>query len=328
MTETGRILITGGAGYIGSALVRELLGKGCRVRVLDNLMHGGQGLISFTGHSGFQFVQGDIRDRDDVVSALKGIDSVVHLAAIVGDPACKRQPVLATEVNQSGSELLYDLSVKSRVKRFVFASTCSNYGRMPDHDGYVDESTPLNPISHYAGLKVGFEQHLFERDHSETAPVCLRFATVYGLSPRPRFDLTVNEFTRDLTLGKELEIFGEHFWRPYCHVRDLANACVMALSCPESTIAGEAFNVGDTQENYQKKGLAALLIEQLPEAKTRIRYVPREEDPRDYRVRFDKIRQKLGFGITRRVPDGIREIISAIRSGLISDPEADIYRNI
>lgn len=321
------VLVTGAAGYIGSVLIGILLDGGYSVRGLDNLMFGGQGLLAYLNRPGFAFVDGDIRDAETVRHALDGVSAVVHLAAIVGDPACKAEPDLARDVNGTGARLVADCAVDTGVRRFVFASTCSNYGKMPDPAGYVDETTPLNPVSLYAELKVAFEEYLLSLAPDVMETTCLRFATVYGLSPRPRFDLTVNEFTRDLTLGRTLEIYGERFWRPYCHVSDLARACVLAIEAPREAVAGEAFNVGDTRENYQKKGLAQMIVEQVPESSGLVKYVDRVDDPRDYRVRFGKIRRSLGFQIERRVPDGIREIIEAIRSGLIPDPYDRMYTN-
>lgn len=326
------ILVTGGAGYVGSVLVDRLLDSGHRVRVLDNLSHGdspypGRSLLPFTSNDNFDFIHGDIRVERDVKTALDSIDAVVHLAAIVGDPVCSKHPELATDVNERGSQLLCSLAIKHGIRRFVFASTCSNYGRMVDADGYVDETSPLNPISHYARLKVGFEQYLLSLNESTFEPVCLRFSTAYGLSHRPRFDLTVNEFTRELLMNRRLDIYGEQFWRPYCHTHDLAAACMMAATAPSDQVAYEALNVGDTAENYQKKTLAELIVRQLPESATNVHYVKKDEDPRDYRVRCDKIKQAIGFEITRRVPDGIREIIDAVSSGLIDNPDDEYYVN-
>ena len=323
----GMILVTGGAGYIGSVLVARLLEGGYRVRVLDNLSHGGNSLLPFLSHGGFEFVKGDIREEGDVDSVLDSVDSVIHLAAIVGDLSCSKYPDLAVEVNEQGSQRLCRLAIQHGIRRFVFASTCSNYGRMPDTDGFVDETSPLNPISHYARLKVGFEQYLLGLNQPGFEPVCLRFATAYGLSPRPRFDLTVNEFTRELLLGRRLEIYGEQFWRPYCHTYDLAGACLAAVAAAPEHVAQQAFNVGDTSENYQKKSLVELIVGELPESASKVHYVRRDEDPRDYRVRCDKIKRSLGFEVTCRVPDGIREIIRAVRLGLIRNPDDAYYVN-
>ncbi|NPA26723.1 MAG: NAD-dependent epimerase/dehydratase family protein [Chloroflexi bacterium] len=158
-------------------------------------------------------------------------------------------------------------------------------------------------------------------------PVSLRFATAYGAAPRPRFDLTVNEFTRELTLGRRLEVYGEQFWRPYTHVYDLARAVVLALEAPAEKVAYDVFNVGDTRENYQKKTLVEL-IQQIVPVQGDVVYVHKDEDPRDYRVSFEKIRRVLGYHVTRRVPDGIREIYELIRTGFLSNPDDPRYRNV
>lgn len=321
------VLVSGGAGYIGSILVRLLLAKGYRVRVVDNLSFGGEPIIDLLNDDDFSFVKGDVRNENDVRGALDGVDHVVHLAAIVGDPACAKQPELAREVNLEGSKLFYLLADECGAKRFVFASTCSNYGKMEDPESRVDEDSPLAPVSLYAETKVEVEQFLLNQPASRTCkPTSLRFSTVYGLSPRPRFDLTVNEFAKELALGRELVVFGEQFWRPYCHVVDLCRSVIAALEAPEEKVAFDVFNVGDTSENYQKQMIVDEILKQIPDA--RIKYVEKNEDPRDYRVAFDKIASRLDFSITKKVPDGIAQVIQVIRDGFISDPDKPEYRNI
>ena len=321
-----KVLVTGGAGYIGSVLVRLLLNKGYKVRVLDNLKFGGDSLVELLNNDNFEFVKGDIRNKKDVEVAMKDIDVVAHLAAIVGDPACAKEPKLAKETNLEGSKLVYNIANENKVKKFIFASTCSNYGKMKDSSDYVDETSELRPVSLYAETKVEFENFLLSRDKNNfTKPTCLRFSTVYGLSPRIRFDLTVNEFTKELVLGRELIVFGEQFWRPYCHVVDLARSVISVIESDNRTDFN-VYNVGDTSENYQKKMIIEEILKQLPNSK--IKYVKKDEDPRDYRVSFEKIKKELNFKITKRVPDGIRQIIQAIRLGLISNPDDPKYKNI
>lgn len=321
------VLVTGAAGYIGSVLVRQLLAKGYQVIGVDSLMFGGESLIGVYNDPKFRFVKADIRDTEAIQALLPETDGVVHLAAIVGDPACAKQPELATATNWEAAKNLFEACVASGfVKRFVFASTCSNYGKM-EGDSYVTEDSPLNPVSLYAELKVRFENLILHGDHRpDFIPTALRFATVYGLSPRMRFDLTVNEFTRDVALNRELLIFGEQFWRPYCHVEDLAQACVGVLEAAPEKVKHNVFNVGDTGENYQKKMLAEELQKLVPELV--VNYVQKNEDPRDYRVAFSKIQNELGFKITKRVPDGMKEILRILRDGIISDPDNQKYKNV
>ena len=322
-----KVLVTGGAGYIGSVLVRQLLNKGYKVRAFDSLKFGGESLYDVMLHPHFEFVKGDVRNAEEVNKALEGIDSIAHLAAIVGDPACKKYSDEAKETNWEASIALFEAAEKSGVKRFVFASTCSNYGKMPDPDSFVTETSALNPVSLYAELKVKFEKYLLEeRKDTQICSTALRFGTVYGFSPRIRFDLTVNEFTRNAAIYGEQEIWGAQFWRPYCHVDDLARSVVLVLESSEEKVRANVFNVGSTEENYNK----GMIIEEVCKAvpNTRVKYIEMNEDPRDYRVNFDKIKNELGFSITKRVPDGVKEIYTLLKTGIITDSFAQKFRNI
>lgn len=322
----GVTLVTGGAGYVGSVVVERLLAAGRGVRVLDSLEHGpGHALVGAWLEGRLDFVRGDVRDAESRARALDGVDRVVHLAAIVGDPACSRDPDAAWSVNHEATLRLLEESRRAGAERFVFASTCSNYGRIGNGDGLATEEWPLNPISVYAETKVAAEQAVVESAAPGFIPSCLRFATVYGPSPRMRFDLTVNEFARDVFLGREVVVYGEQFWRPYVHVRDAARAVCAALDADVSAVRGEVFNVGSSDENYRKLDLVELLLARRPDAS--VSFVHRDEDPRDYRVGFDKIAARLGFEISRRVPDGIDEVGALVTTGLIPDPFASAYRN-
>jgi nucleoside-diphosphate-sugar epimerase len=252
------------------------------------------------------------------------VDSVVHLAAIVGDPACARRPELAQEVNLDATRALLADCERLGVRRMVFASTCSNYGKMPG-GVLATEEFELRPVSLYARTKVAAELDVLARGRNGLETCCLRFATVYGSSPRMRFDLTVNEFTRDLVLGEELVVFGEQFWRPYVHVRDAARAVGAVLEAPRDAVDGEVFNVGSTEENYRKLDIVELLQRRLPDA--RVRYVHKDEDPRDYRVAFEKIDVALGYRPRYTVGDGIDEVMALVRSGILEEPAAEVYRN-
>lgn len=322
-----KVLVTGGAGYIGSVLTRQLLEQGYHVRVLDSLMYGGEPIIDMLNYPNFEFVKGDVRNRADVEKALEGIDCVAHLAAIVGDPACAQQPELAQSTNLEGSKLLYEVANAKGATKFVFASTCSNYGKMDDPNEYVTEESKLAPVSLYAETKVATEQFLLSQPTSNNCkPTCLRFSTVYGLSLRPRFDLTVNEFTKELALGRELVVFGEQFWRPYCHVYDLARSVVTVIEAEEEKVAFDVFNVGSTDENYQKKMLVDEIAKIIPDAQ--IKYVAKNEDPRDYRVSAEKIKERLGFTPLFTVPDGIKQIKKVLDDGFIINPDDNKYKNV
>jgi nucleoside-diphosphate-sugar epimerase len=321
------VLVTGGAGYVGAPLVETLLESGREVRVLDSLLHGQEDIASRLEGLGAEVRRADLRDDEARRAALSGADAVVHLAAIVGDPACARDPQAAEEVNVQGTRQLVADARELGVGRIVFASTCSNYGRMTDPTVPITEDGELAPVSLYAEQKVGMERALLDGDQGDTAATCLRFATVYGVAPRMRFDLTVNEFTRDLWADRELEVFGEQFWRPYVHVRDAGRAVVRVLDEPGGALAGEVFNVGRSGENYTKKDLVEEIGRRLP-GRGNVSYVRRDEDPRDYKVSFDKIRERLGFETTMTVPDGIAEVAAALDDGRFADPFDRRYRNI
>ena len=321
-----KVLVTGGAGYIGALAVEALLARGREVRVLDSLLHGQEDIASGLEEQGAAVIRGDVRDTEARRRALAGIDAVVHLAAIVGDPACAQDEQLSQEVNVEGSRALAQDAVEAGVERFVFASTCSNYGRMADPTVPIDEGGELRPVSLYAEQKVGIERELLARASDQFKPTCLRFATVYGVGPRMRFDLTVNEFTRDLWSGRPLEVFGERFWRPYIHVRDAARAIRAVLEAPADSVAGQVFNAGHSEENYRKLDLVELMTATL--GRGDVTYVKRDEDPRDYKVSFEKIRASLGFEPDRRVADGIEEIVDALDAHSFGDPFDSRFSNV
>jgi nucleoside-diphosphate-sugar epimerase len=259
-------------------------------------------------------------------SAVAGIEAVVHLAAVVGDPACSRQPDLARAVNLQGSLALIEESQRAGVSRFLFASTCSNYGKMKDANKYADEETELSPVSLYAETKVAVEKALLQSGRNgRWCPTPMRFATIFGVSPRMRFDLTVNEFTMEMLMKKHLKVFGEQFWRPYIHVRDAARAIQLVLSSPAAKVAGGVFNVGATDQNFQKQQLVEMIRPYAPGAV--VEFVHKAEDPRDYRVSFTRITDQLDFKITRTVVQGIEEVAHLVRSNIIGDFGDRRYRN-
>ena len=322
-----RVLVTGGAGYLGSVVATHLLSDGYKVRVLDSLMYGGHALLGLYLNGDFEFIHGDVRSAEDVSAALKQVDAAVHLAAIVGDPACARHPDLARQVNIDGALQVLNQCNLMGVDRFVFASTCSNYGNRVDPLEYATEESQLRPVSLYAETKVAVEKALLEAPLEDgPAVTILRFATAYGLSPRMRFDLTVNEFTMELLTKRRLLVYGEQFWRPYVHVLDVAGAVALVLGALRETVNQQIFNVGDTDENYQKARLVELICAEIG-GELQVEYVPKEEDPRNYRVSFERIHQQLGFEAQRSVEDGIREIVDAIDKGVISDFESALLRN-
>jgi nucleoside-diphosphate-sugar epimerase len=321
-----KTLITGGSGYIGALLARELLESGREVRVLDSLLHGQEDIAAEQEQAGIEVIRADIRDVEARRRALDGAQAVVHLAAIVGDPACARDPEVANDVNVKATEGLVADAGEAGVERLVFASTCSNYGRMSDPTVPITEDGELAPVSLYAEQKVGMEKLILGGGGGGVTPTCLRFATVYGVGRRMRFDLTVNEFTRELWADRELEVFGEQFWRPYIHVRDAGRAVRTVLDAPQEKVAGRVFNAGRSGENYRKLDLVEEIKKQTPRGA--VSYVQRNEDPRDYKVSFDKIRAELGFETLMTIPDGIGEILAALDEKAFGDPFDSRYKNV
>ena len=319
------IALTGGAGYVGALTARELVAAGHEVRALDLLLHEQDEVAQCLGADGVDLIRGDVRDPNARRRLLDGATAVVHLAAIVGDPACAADPERSREINVDASRALVGEAAAAGVNRFVFASTCSNYGRMADPTVPIDETGELAPVSLYAEHKVEVERELLQGGHGIEA-TCLRFATVYGAAPRMRFDLTVNEFTRDLWSARPLEVFGEQFWRPYVHVQDAARGIRAVIDAPSELVAGEVYNVGHSAENYRKLDLVRLITSEL--GRGDVSYVHRDEDPRDYKVSFEKVFSRLGFEPRMWVPDGIREIIAGLESRRFGDPFSGAWSNL
>lgn len=317
--EVRHILVVGGAGYVGNVLVRKLLGAGHRVRVLDKLIFDhGSAIAGILEEPDLTFVRGDMCDPQDAEGSLTDITDVVLLAGLVGDPICKKYPDLAREVNDLGAKRLFEMLAGRGIDRFVFTSTCSNYGLRTTEEPATEESE-LAPVSLYAETKVEFERFIL--DHAgevDFSPTILRIATAYGLSPRMRFDLTISEFTRTLTLGDELLVYDADTWRPYCHVADISTAVGMVLDSPRDEVCAEVFNVGHSDENFTKRMVVNAIQEQLGGA-GKLSFHEGGVDPRNYRVNFDKIRERIGFEPKFRMPVSVGNLVRVLQSGGFPD---------
>ena len=325
------VLITGGAGYIGSLLTSELLRANYRVTVLDTLLFGGESLIPFLHHPNFHFAKTDVTEPRAVRDALRDgwqkPEAIVHLAAIVGFPACQavgRQ--VAWRHNTEATKLVFQQAVDLGVERFVFSSTYSNYGVSPDGKP-VTEDSPLTPQSIYAETKIAAEEYLLTQKDSTCAPLILRLVTLYGISPRTRFDLIINQFVLEAFTKRELIVYQRGFSRSFVHIHDVVRGIILGLEAERSRICGEIFNVGTTQGNHTKDEIVKLILKRMPETIVEYKDLTFGGDMRDITTSFDKIRKVLGFDATLDVETGIREILFALKAGIIRNPNDEKYRN-
>jgi nucleoside-diphosphate-sugar epimerase len=325
------VLVTGGAGYIGSLLTSEMLRANYRVTVLDSLLFGGEALVPFLHHPNFHFVKTDVTEPRAVKDALKDgwqrPDAIVHLAAIVGFPACQAVGKhVAWRYNVESTKLVFGQAVDLGVERFIFSSTYSNYGLSPDGKP-VTEDSPLNPQSLYAETKIASEEFLLTQQDATCAPLIFRFATLYGISPRTRFDLIVNQFVLEAFTRRQLIIYQRGYSRSFVHIRDNIRGVIMGLEAERSKICGEIFNLGTDNGNYSKDDIVRLVLKRMPETVVEYKDLTFGGDMRDITVSFAKIKNVLGFDTTLDVDDGIRELLYALKSGLIRNPNDERYRN-
>lgn len=315
------VLVVGGAGYIGSLLVERLLEKGHRVRVLDSLLYGDEPLRPVRDHPDFELIVGDCRNIQDVVRAVRGVESIVHLAAIVGDPACEQDHGAALETNYAATRMLIEIAKGHGVGRLLFASSCSVYGAT---DIEMDENAAVQPISLYGRTKIDSERALLDAMSDTFHPTILRFATVFGLGYRPRFDLVVNLLTAKARQDGVITIYNSQQWRPFIHVRDLVDATLRVLEAPVRLVSGEVFNVGDARLNHTLTEVADVIREAFPNV--RVEHVD-NSDRRDYRVNFDKLLSRTGFRARYTLRDGVEEIRKAFDEKLITDYTDLRYHN-
>ena len=303
-----KLLILGGAGYIGTVLTQRLLSNGFHVRCIDMLLYGHRDSIQpFMCNIDYEFIYSDIADVEIVNRSLEGISTVILLAGLVGDPITKKYPQVSAKINDESIKNIIDLCTEKGLDRLIFVSTCSNYGLI-NNDGFADEQYQLNPLSLYAKSKVNAESYILSLKGNTTMnPTILRFATAFGLSPRMRFDLTVNEFTRELVIGNELLVYDAHTWRPYCHVEDFARLIQMVIEAPTKEVSFEVFNAGGDVNNATKQMIVDTILGKIPGGK--VRFKEHGSDPRNYRVSFEKVKSVLGFEPKYTIQDGIDELI-------------------
>jgi nucleoside-diphosphate-sugar epimerase len=329
--QIDHVVITGGAGYIGSLLAGELLRLGIHVTVIDELLFGGESLLAYLAHPRFHFTKADVLEPQVLRSSLRADwpkpDAIIHLAAIVGFPACQavgRQ--VAWRYNVEATERVYDQANSLGVGRLVYASTYSNYGLSPDGKP-VNEDTPLTPQSLYAETKIAAEQFLLAQAAASCAPLIFRLATLYGISPRTRFDLIINQFVLEAYTRRELLIYQRGYSRSFVHVRDAVRGLIMGLHAPDQKARCQVYNLGSENGNFTKDQIVEMVIKRLPETVVTYKDMTFGGDMRDITVSYEKISRQLGFQTRLTPEDGVREVLNAIRSGLIRDPKDQHYRN-
>lgn len=307
-----KVVVTGAAGYIGAATVARLLDAGHTVAGLDCLRFGGTALLGSYLTGRFSLTRGDIRDRTLVARVFADADAVVHLAGIVGDPACAAEPDLACAVNLDAAVALHEAAGRAGVARFVFASTCSVYGHCASP---ADEAAPLNPLSLYAQNKVDAETQLLGAVPGGMATTVLRFATVYGLAPRMRFDLVVNTLVAHALTTGRVQVFTPAAWRPLIHVADVADAITSVVQAPAATVGTQVFNVGSA-DNWQLADVARL-VAGICGPSVQVDISPVDGDARDYRITTSKLSAATGWTACRTLRDGIEELANALSAGVL-----------
>lgn len=315
------VLIIGGAGYIGSVTTRLFLSKGAQVTVLDNLFFGGESLLDLFQNPKFKFIYGDVRNKETVRSVVKKIDTVINLAAIVGEPLCAKTPEQAYDINYKAACYVGDIAKKERVKKYIFISTCSNYGINTDNQAATEQSE-VNPLSIYAETKVKAEKYILELTSNYFSPIVIRFATVFGLSPRMRLDLLVSEFVKEAYLCGKITVYAPNVFRPLIHVTDAARALFLVAKTTKD-IKGEIFNAG--YGNYRKIDIVNKIAKLIPSLKVDV--MGKAKDKRDYRVSFEKIRKTLNFKAKISLEEGVEEMVQAMKWGVFRNLNDSRYIN-
>lgn len=323
MEELKKVLVTGGAGYVGAVLVPKLLNKGHRVKVIDLYIYGDNVLDSVKDHPNLIQVKGDIRDRDLLEKELIGYDTVIHLACISNDPSYELDPALGKSINYDAFIDLVDVSKKVGVKNFIYASSSSVYGVKEEAE--VTENLPLEPLTDYSKYKAKCEEVLLKEATDDFIVTIIRPSTVCGYSPRMRLDLTVNILTNHAVNRGEITVFGGEQMRPNIHIEDMTDLYVFLLEQPDEKIHKKIYNAG--YENYKVKDIAEMVKkvigEQIP-----IKVTP-TSDNRSYRVSSKKLREELGFVPKHTIEEAILDLKKAFENGKISDPMNNIkYYNI
>ena len=312
-----RYLITGGQGYLGSVATQELIKHGAEVFVFDNGLTGNKQIEA----PGITYIEGDVRDLAALQNALQGIDGVIHLAAIVGDRACDIDPDFTWDTNYLGTVNIAKACKGAGVKRLVFASTCSNYGIFTG--GRADPQSPLRPRSLYAQTKIMAEHHLLSIGENELDPCIVRLATLYGLSPRMRFDLVINRMTASAAIDGQVIVYGGGQWRPFVHVRDAARVMIRALTAHSQPTTIELYNCGS--EEYRLLDAGDIICRTVGNADLVV--FEESTDTRSYRVDLSAIFDNLGYTFENNLVEGVKEIAETLKDPAYPDFRDPVFDN-
>ena len=305
-----KILLIGGNGYIGSVIINDSIRKNYLIKSLDFDIYKDQKELNLAKNKKIEFIKFDIRNTNFIDKFLKDIDCIVILAGLVGEFITKKYPKLSKEINEDAIINLIDTLDKfDNIQNLIFVSTCSNYGITKD-DILVNEDYVLNPLSPYAKAKVKVENHLLSKKKVSYASTILRFATAFGLSPRMRFDLTVNHFCYSMVKDKQIEVFDPETWRPYCHVKDFSRLIFKVLDLDTKLVKNKVFNAGSDKNNFTKEGIVNLIKKRIPDVN--VLFKKDGVDKRDYRVSFSRVEDELGFNAKYNVDYGIDEILDML----------------
>jgi nucleoside-diphosphate-sugar epimerase/CBS domain-containing protein len=328
ITKTTRssILIIGGGGYIGSVLTSKLLKFNHKVKVLDKFFYDQNSLIKFKKNKNLKIIKDDVSKISVQVEAIKDVDSVIFLAELVGDPLCRERPEEALRTNYLSLSSMANLCSYMKIKRFVYTSSCSVYGSTSGTT-LLDEKSSLNPVSHYARMKVLSEQSLLSASSENFNPTILRLATVFGHSPRQRFDLVVNTFVKNAFFKKKLSVDGNGLQlRPNIHVKDVADAIIKIINSPTNLVKGQIFNISNSKENLSIADLAKKVQKNFK--KCSISFNKKKTDQRNYKVSSKKIEKKLNYKAKISVSEGIKEMKKFLQKNSKKNFNLKKYSNI
>jgi len=322
-----KILVIGGAGFLGAVLAERLLAEGYGIRILDSFIYGKKAVEKYVNDKRVEIIEGDIRNIETVNLSMRDTSSVVLLAAVVGDPASKARPEQTVETNYLATQVAASSAKISSIKRFIYASTCSVYGI---GSSILDENAPLNPVSLYARTKISSEESIMSMADNSFKPTVMRMSTLYGYSPRMRFDLVVNTMTMTAFTEGRINVFGGNQWRPLLNLYDAADAYIKVLEADLGKVGGKIYNVGSEEQNYMITDVAKLVAGGIKEQSGKeipINIEGESTDARDYRVSFKKIQNELGFGVKHTIPEAAKEIWGKLESKEIKDPKQKVYYN-